>query len=85
MDIPGSVDSFTQDLTTFYVKFYCFLDIWCFHLLLFIEINSDSEDMKYMLIAPNNRKNIYFITVKELQVTLKNALKQTEALDVKNK
>jgi hypothetical protein len=53
--------------------------------LLFIEINSDSEDMIYMLIAPNNRKNIYFITVKEQQVTLKNALKQTEALDVKNK
>ena len=49
------------------------------------EINSDTEDMKYMLIAPNMRKNIHSITVKELQVTLKNALKKIEALDVKNK
>jgi hypothetical protein len=49
------------------------------------EINSDTEDMKYMLIAPNMRKNIYSITVKELQVTLKNALKKIETLDVKNK
>ena len=31
------------------------------------------------------RKNIHSITVKELQVTLKNALKKIEALDVKNK
>jgi len=49
------------------------------------EINSDTEDMKYMLIAPNMRKNIHSITVKELQVTLKNALKKIEVLDVKNK
>ncbi len=49
------------------------------------EINSDTEDMKYMLIAPNTRKNIHSITVKKLQVTLKNALKKIEALDVKNK
>jgi hypothetical protein len=41
--------------------------------------------MKYMLIAPNMRKNIHSITVKELQVTLKNALKKIKALDVKNK
>jgi hypothetical protein len=49
------------------------------------EINSDTEDFIYMLIAPNMRKNIHSITVKELQVTLKNALKKIEALDVKNK
>jgi hypothetical protein len=35
------------------------------------EINSDNEDMKYMLIAPRTRKNLNTITVKELQVTLK--------------
>jgi hypothetical protein len=49
------------------------------------EINSDTEDMIYMLIAPNRRKNIHFIAVKELQITLKIALKKTETLDVKNK
>jgi len=49
------------------------------------EINSDTEDMKYMLIAPNTRKNLHSITVKELQVTLKIALKKIETLDVKNK
>jgi hypothetical protein len=38
-----------------------------------------------MLIAPNTRKNICSITVKELQVTLKNALKKIEVLDVRNK
>jgi hypothetical protein len=49
------------------------------------EINSDNEDMKYMLIAPRTRKNLITITVKELQVTLKNALKKIDVLDVKNK
>ena len=49
------------------------------------EINSDNEDMKYMLIAPRIRKNLVTITVKELQVTLKNALKKIDVLDVKNK
>jgi hypothetical protein len=47
------------------------------------EINSDNEDMKYMLITPE--KNLITITVKELQVTLKNALKKIDVLDVKNK
>jgi hypothetical protein len=41
--------------------------------------------MKYMLIAPRIRKNLITITVKELQVTLKNALKKIDVLDVKNK
>ena len=36
-------------------------------------INSDNENMNYMLIAP---KNVDSITVKELQVALKNALKK---------
>ncbi len=37
----------------------------------FIEgINSDDEKLNYVLIAPNNRKNVNAITVKELQVTL---------------
>jgi hypothetical protein len=49
------------------------------------EINSNTEDMKYLLIAPSTRKNIHSITVKELQVTLKIALKKIETLDVKNK
>jgi hypothetical protein len=49
------------------------------------DINSDIEDMKYMLIAPRTRKNLNSITVKELQVTLKNALKRIDILDVKNK
>jgi hypothetical protein len=38
-----------------------------------------------MLITPNLRKNVSHITVKELQVTLKTALKKTEELDFKNK
>ena len=38
------------------------------------DINSDNEDMKYMLITPRTRKNLITITVKELQVTLKNVL-----------
>jgi hypothetical protein len=41
--------------------------------------------MKYMLIAPRTRKNLITITVKELQVTLKNALKKIHVLDIKNK
>jgi hypothetical protein len=49
------------------------------------DINSDNEDMKYMLIAPRTRKDVNSITVKELQVTSKNALKKIEVLDVKNK
>jgi hypothetical protein len=49
------------------------------------EINSDNEDMKNMLIAPRTRKNVITITVKELQVTLKNALKKINVLCVKNK
>ena len=49
------------------------------------DINSDIEDMKYMLIAPRTRKNLNSITVKELQVTLKNALKKIDVLDVKSK
>jgi hypothetical protein len=49
------------------------------------EINLDNEDMKYMLIAPNTRQNICSITVKELQITIKNALKKIEVLDVRNK
>ncbi len=38
-----------------------------------------------MLIKPNLRKNVSDITVMELQVTLKTALKKTEELDFKNK
>jgi hypothetical protein len=49
------------------------------------EINSENEDMKYMLIAPRTRKNLNTIAVKELQVTLKNALKKVYVLNVKNK
>ena len=49
------------------------------------DINSDNEDMKYMLIAPRTRKDVNSITVKELQITLKIALKKTEILNVENK
>jgi hypothetical protein len=49
------------------------------------DINSDNEDMKYMLIAPRTRKNLTTITVKELQVTLKNTLKKIDILAVQNK
>ena len=49
------------------------------------EINSDCEKMNYIQIAPNIRKEINSITVKELQVTLKNALKKIETLDFNNK
>jgi hypothetical protein len=38
-----------------------------------------------MLIAPITRKNVNSITVKELQVTLKNALKKIDVIDVNNK
>jgi len=41
--------------------------------------------MKYMLIAPRTKKNLNTITVKELHVKLKNALKKIDVLDVKNK
>ncbi len=52
----------------------------------FIEgINVDDERLHYVLIAPNNRKNVNTITVKELQVTLKNALKKIEVLDFNSK
>ena len=45
------------------------------------DINSNSEKMNYMLVAPNTRKDINSIVVKELQITLKNALKKIEAQD----
>jgi len=48
-------------------------------------INSDNEDIKHMLISPRTRNNLNTITVKELQVTQKNALKKIDILDVKNK
>jgi hypothetical protein len=40
------------------------------------DVNSENEEMSCMLIAPRTRKNINSITVKELQVALKNALKK---------
>jgi exonuclease III len=46
----------------------------------FIEgINEDFEDLKYMLIDANIRKNINIITVKELQNTLKKVLNKNES------
>jgi len=48
-------------------------------------INSDNEDIKHMLISPRTRNNLNTITVKELQVTQKNAMKKIDILDVKNK
>ena len=49
------------------------------------DINSNSEKLNYMLIAPDTRKDINSIIVKELQVTLKTALKKIEALDFNKK
>ena len=49
------------------------------------EINLNSEKLNYIQLDTNNRKNINCITVKELQVTLKNVLKKIEALDVNKK
>jgi len=49
------------------------------------DINSDNEEMKYILIAPRTWKKLNSITLKELQVTLKNSLKIIDVLDVKNK
>jgi hypothetical protein len=40
------------------------------------EYNLDNEEMNYILIAPNIKKNVNPIAGKELQVTLKNALKK---------
>ena len=39
------------------------------------DINSDSENLKYIQIAPDVRKDINFLTVKEIQITMKNVLK----------
>ena len=49
------------------------------------DINNCHEDLKYILVSPEMRKDIRNINVKELQTTLKNALKKIEALDVKIK
>jgi ribosomal protein L32 len=49
------------------------------------DINTNNDELKYILIAPGIRKDVNSITVKELQVTLKTALKKTEILNVKNK
>ncbi len=49
------------------------------------DINNYHEDLKYILVSPETRKNIRTINVKELQTTLKIALKKTESLDVKLK
>ncbi len=40
------------------------------------DINSDADKLDYMLITPNLRKNVSDITVKELQVTLKQHLRK---------
>jgi len=49
------------------------------------DLNSGSEEINYILIGPEMRREIGSITVKELQVTLKTCLKRIEVLDVKNK
>ena len=49
------------------------------------DINMNSEKLNYMQIAPNNRKEINSIIVKEFQITLKNALKKIEKQDFKMK
>jgi hypothetical protein len=47
------------------------------------DITSDNEEIKIMLIALRTRKDVNSITVKELQLALKNELKKIEVLDVK--
>jgi hypothetical protein len=49
------------------------------------EINCDSENLKYILVAPNSRMAISTITVKQLQITLKVALKKIDVIDFNNK
>jgi hypothetical protein len=49
------------------------------------DVNSCEEQMKYILIDHDRRKEIGSITVKELQITLKFILKRIDELDVKQK
>jgi hypothetical protein len=49
------------------------------------DINTNKDELQYIQIAPGFRKDVNSITVKELQVTLKNALKKIETLNVKDK
>ncbi len=49
------------------------------------DVNSSNEEVKYILISPDMRKETSAITVKELQVTLKTTLKRIDELDVKLK
>ena len=46
-------------------------------------INDDCENLKYILITPSDRMAIDTITVKQLQITLKVALKRIEATNFK--
>jgi hypothetical protein len=49
------------------------------------EINLNNEELKYLQIAIGDRKNVNVITVKELQVVLKNALGKIESANIKEK
>ncbi len=49
------------------------------------DVNSNNEELKYLQIAPRERKNVNVITVKELQVALKNALGKIESAKVNEK
>jgi exonuclease III len=49
------------------------------------DVNQYTERINYMTISPNVRKDIRIVTVKELQITLKNVLGKIECLNVNNK
>ncbi len=49
------------------------------------DVNSDNENLKYILISPHTRMAIETITVKQLQITLKVALKKIDAIDFNSK
>ena len=48
-------------------------------------INDDSENLKYIRITPTDRMAIETITVKQLQITLKTALKRLDSTDFKSR
>ena len=49
------------------------------------EINQDNGTLTHIMIAPNVRKVISSVTVKELQITLKNAMNRIEDFDANKK
>jgi hypothetical protein len=49
------------------------------------DLNNDSENLKFINITPKGSTSINIVTVKELQITLKHALKRVEKQDFNRK